>query len=181
MRHEAYKSALIDHTVEKGSWVKINSKAHQITSDKVTKSVLNPYDDKRYLVDNVTTYAHGHYLFNPKEIEDDFDPDLDLESDGEELEKWSCEDKESSKDFIRVERLNDREKEEKKKEHKSWQLQKLHKKRETMSEEMKEAIKLEDKMRKRKRRAEMSEEEKNAVKTKRRQLYLAKKQKAVNN
>jgi len=200
LRHEAYKSALINNTIEKGSWVKINSRAHQITSDRVTKSLLNPYDDKRFLVDNTTTYAHGHYLYNPKEMEDTFDPDLDVESDAEELEQGTYEKKENSKDFIRLERMNSREKEEKKKEYKSWQLQKLHKKRDAMSEEMKEAIKLEKKMRerkrtaemseemkaeskknkaarKKKRRAELTEEQKNAAKAKRRQMYLEKKQK----
>ena len=167
LKHEAYLSALkTDHEIHRGSWMTINSKAHEITTNKVTKSLLSPYDDKRFILnDGITTYAHGHYLCNPKEMEDDFDSDVDVASDMEKLENEKSYEKDE-KDVERAKKLNKREIEEKQKQTISFRLKKKRDKRETMSEEMKETDRLKGKIRGRKRRAEMSEEEKTETRKK---------------
>jgi hypothetical protein len=105
--HEDYVSCLMDHEVKKGTWSTIRSRKHQITTDKVTKSLLSPYDDKRWIAnDGVTTYAHGHYRYTQLEKQpDDFDPDIDMYAEAEK-------DKDVER-LIKVRRRIGREEEEK--------------------------------------------------------------------
>ena len=63
--HQDYKSILNqDDEERKTIYVEqknIISKKQQIYTIKSTKISLAPFDDKRYLLDNVRTLPHGHY------------------------------------------------------------------------------------------------------------------------
>jgi hypothetical protein len=53
------------------SFVKFNSKKHNLTTDQVSKVGLCAYDNKRYLLgDGITSYSYGHHrITHPEELE----------------------------------------------------------------------------------------------------------------
>ena len=62
LRHEQFVEVLNNHGnvfVEQASIVSTNHRLSEVTQ---TRLALSAYDDKRWLVDNVHTRAHGHYL-----------------------------------------------------------------------------------------------------------------------
>jgi len=62
MKLELYKSVLFDRKKE---WLKMNiirSKDHNLYLSEAHKIGLNPFDDKRYILeDGISTLAYGHY------------------------------------------------------------------------------------------------------------------------
>lgn len=61
LRHENYKRALFDQQKTSANFYCIRSQRHQLMTVKIVKDCLNPYDDKRYLLeDNINTLAYGH-------------------------------------------------------------------------------------------------------------------------
>ena len=62
LKHEEYKSTLLQEEDKMITQKLLRSYKHQVHSVTQTKIGLTAYDDKRYLVDGVTTRAHGHYL-----------------------------------------------------------------------------------------------------------------------
>ena len=113
LRHEDYLRCLQEKCIEKGSWASIRSKKHQLTTDVITKSLLSPYDDKRFVLDDgVTTLAHGHYdaVTRNEEEADDFS-DSDYDSDLESAEKQDL----SSQDLIVAELEKKKEEDRKRK------------------------------------------------------------------
>jgi hypothetical protein len=93
LSHENYKKALSATSLLKGSWVKIGSTDHQLATVKVSKSLLSPYDDKRYILSNgIDTLAIGHQETGKwLEYEDNFDSDVDVISDEEKEERIDTE------------------------------------------------------------------------------------------
>jgi len=190
LRHEAYLRCLESPETKRGTWSDIGSKGHQITTNLVTKKLLSPFDDKRYILpDAVTTYPHGHYNCNPREEEDDFDPDVDVVRDMEGEE--NSEQAEDEGDAGRLEKMNERMREEKRKQDKLTKLREKRNRERRRREEMEEGKKAEvrekDKASKRKRRDEMTEEEKAAEKDsaakrmKKRRMEMSEEERAIEN
>ncbi|XP_053214135.1 uncharacterized protein LOC128397434 [Panonychus citri] len=64
---EDYKAALFQHKLFFHNMRSIKSNHHDIKSIQTRKLALNPFDDKRYILDNgVDTLAYGHYRIREK-------------------------------------------------------------------------------------------------------------------
>ena len=62
IRHEDYKSTLINNKQMHHKMKTIRSQRHQLGSYEINKVSLSCFDDKRYINDNGTSsYAYGHY------------------------------------------------------------------------------------------------------------------------
>jgi hypothetical protein len=62
IRHEAYRECLFDEKTTTETFHNLQSKNHIIRTEKITKSALSCYDDKRYLLCGTTdTLAYGHW------------------------------------------------------------------------------------------------------------------------
>ena len=64
--HNNYKQCLMSSELkdnqQRANFNLIRSQDHNIRSINVTKISLCCYDDKRALINNIDSYAHGHYL-----------------------------------------------------------------------------------------------------------------------
>jgi len=61
LKHSLYKQCLFQNITTKASYYQIGSNNHQLSTSKIVKAALSPYDDKRYLLDDTTdTWAYGH-------------------------------------------------------------------------------------------------------------------------
>ena len=62
MKHELYRQCLFEHTTTSATYHQIGSVNHQLSTNKIVKAALSPFDDKRYLLAGSTdTLAYGHY------------------------------------------------------------------------------------------------------------------------
>lgn len=61
VRHAQYKECLLNRKLTIEEMTRIVSSKHQLSTVKQRKLCLNPCDDKRYIVEGVTTLAHGHF------------------------------------------------------------------------------------------------------------------------
>ena len=62
IRHDNYKSVLLQEGQLRHSMKTIRSKNHQLGSYNINKTSLSCFDDKRYLMeDGITSLAYGHY------------------------------------------------------------------------------------------------------------------------
>ena len=62
LNHELYKKCIQEIHVEKGTQMNtFRSFKHQIFSLTLNKTSLTSYDDKRYMLDSINSYAYGHY------------------------------------------------------------------------------------------------------------------------
>jgi RNase P subunit RPR2 len=62
IKHTLYRDCLFDECTTTASYHQIGSDNHQISTNKIAKSALSPFDDKRYLLEGTTdTLSHGHY------------------------------------------------------------------------------------------------------------------------
>ena len=62
MLHVSYRTALFDEVSSKATMQRIVSKNQRVFTERLTKTGLSPYDDKRYVLDDaITTLAYGHY------------------------------------------------------------------------------------------------------------------------
>ena len=62
LKHELYKKCLFDETTTSATYYQIGSKNHTLRTNKIVKSALSPYDDKRYLLTGSTdSLPFGHY------------------------------------------------------------------------------------------------------------------------
>jgi len=64
LSHELYKQCLLNNKIYPINQNLIRSNNHKIYSISQDKTGLSPYDDKRYLYDNIYSYAYGHYKIN---------------------------------------------------------------------------------------------------------------------
>ena len=62
IKHQDFKDCLFSKVPQQHSMIGFMSDCHQLYTEKLTKTSLSPYDDKRYLLeDGVTSLAYGHY------------------------------------------------------------------------------------------------------------------------
>ena len=62
LKHRLYKQCLFENITTRASYHQIASNNHQLSTNKIVKSALSPFDDKRYLLaDTTDTLAYGHY------------------------------------------------------------------------------------------------------------------------
>ena len=62
IQHVDFKNCLFNNVPQQHSMLGFQSDCHQLYTEKLTKTSLSPYDDKRYiLADGVSSYAYGHY------------------------------------------------------------------------------------------------------------------------
>lgn len=59
LNHQLYKDTLIDNEVVKRQQNMIRSKKHEFSSITQEKTALCPYDDKRYIKDDVHMHEHN--------------------------------------------------------------------------------------------------------------------------
>jgi len=61
LKHHLYKQCLFNSTTAKATYHQISSDNHQLSTNKIVKAALSPFDDKRYLLaDTTDTLAYGH-------------------------------------------------------------------------------------------------------------------------
>ena len=62
LRHEFYKECLFKRECRMESMLSFRSYNHQLYTISLNRTGLNPFDDKRYILDDgVCTLAHGHW------------------------------------------------------------------------------------------------------------------------
>ena len=64
LRQEQYKQCLFEEIVTINSANAIRSRNHQLYVDTTVKKGLCSFDDKRYWIDSIESYAFGHYKIN---------------------------------------------------------------------------------------------------------------------
>jgi RNase P subunit RPR2 len=60
IRHKMYRDCLFNETPTSSNFFVIRSTKHELHTTEITKAALSPYDDKRYLLNNVDSLAYGH-------------------------------------------------------------------------------------------------------------------------
>ena len=61
LKHAHYKATVFDETSMVSSMAAMRSHKHELFVEKIQKTGLSAFDDKRYLVDAVKSYSYGHY------------------------------------------------------------------------------------------------------------------------
>ena len=61
LKHDNYKSTLFNETSMLSSMSSFRSHKHELFSETIQKTGLSAFDDKRFLLDAVKSYAYGHY------------------------------------------------------------------------------------------------------------------------
>ncbi|XP_052767835.1 uncharacterized protein LOC128208317 [Mya arenaria] len=61
LKHEHYKNTLFNETSMISSMTVLRSHKHELYGETIHKRALSAFDDKRYLIDSVNSYAYGHY------------------------------------------------------------------------------------------------------------------------
>lgn len=61
-KHQDFKDCLFNKNPQQRSMMGFRSDCHEIFTEKLTKTTLSPYDDKRHILeDGVKTLAYGHF------------------------------------------------------------------------------------------------------------------------
>ena len=61
LKHTLYKDCLLKKRIMTHNMYRIQSHKHQLSTVKINKISLSPYDDKRYFLNEKESYAYGHY------------------------------------------------------------------------------------------------------------------------
>jgi hypothetical protein len=62
LKHDKYRDCLQQELTMMANFYQISSKNHVLSTKKIMKISLSPFDDKRYLLsDTHDTLAYGHY------------------------------------------------------------------------------------------------------------------------
>lgn len=61
LKHDNYKSTLFDESSMISSMTSLRSHKHELFGENIQKTGLSSFDDKRYHIDAVRSYAYGHY------------------------------------------------------------------------------------------------------------------------
>ena len=64
LSHADFCKCLFDVHQFEHEFSNIRSKSHKVTTSRQKKLSLSPFDDKRYLLDNVFSLPYGHYRIN---------------------------------------------------------------------------------------------------------------------
>ena len=59
-----YRQCLMDNTKQRASVLATRSARHEVFTIAQQKVALSCFDDKRYMIDNIGSVPHGHYLTN---------------------------------------------------------------------------------------------------------------------
>ena len=62
--HSHYKRVLFEQKAMLHEMYRIQSHKHQVSTLKINKLSLSPYDDKRYFLNETDSYAYGHFRIN---------------------------------------------------------------------------------------------------------------------
>ena len=62
--HSHYKQVLFEQKSMLHQMYRIQSHKHQVSTLKINKLSLSPFDDKRYFLNETESYAHGHFKIN---------------------------------------------------------------------------------------------------------------------
>ena len=62
--HSHYKQVLFEQKSMLHQMYQIQSHKHQVSTLKINKLSLSPFDDKRYFLNETESYAHGHFKIN---------------------------------------------------------------------------------------------------------------------
>lgn len=70
--HNDYKNAVMQNELRMALMKQFRSQKHDIYMVEINKISLNPYDDKRYVLNNgISTLAHGHYKIKSINVNSD--------------------------------------------------------------------------------------------------------------
>ena len=61
LRHAMYRDCLLNKRSMNHTMYRIQSHKHQMSTVKINKVSLSPFDDKRYFLNERESYAYGHY------------------------------------------------------------------------------------------------------------------------
>ena len=61
IKHKDFKKCLMQGIQLEHQYCNISSKSHKVSTSRQKKLSLSPFDDKRYLLNNVFSYPYGHY------------------------------------------------------------------------------------------------------------------------
>lgn len=61
LKHAHYKNTLLKETKMTSSMTAIRSHSHKLFCEKIKKTSLSAFDDKRYLINATESLAYGHY------------------------------------------------------------------------------------------------------------------------
>ena len=64
LKHEHYRNTLFNETSAIASMICLRSHRHELFCETVQKTGLSAFDDKRYLLNSVESYAYSHYKIN---------------------------------------------------------------------------------------------------------------------
>ena len=65
MLHVSYRNALFDEVLSKAAMQRVTSKDQRVYTERLVKTGLSSYDDKRYVLgDTISTLAYGHYAID---------------------------------------------------------------------------------------------------------------------
>lgn len=78
LKHKHYKDTLFGEKNKVSSMTSIRSHKHELFCETVKKTGLSAFDDKRYLIDSVNSYAYGHYKINRELINENIDAQTDF-------------------------------------------------------------------------------------------------------
>ena len=61
LQFKHYKDTLFNETQKQSSMTLIHSHSHQLICETISKTGLSAFDDKRFLINPVESYAYGYY------------------------------------------------------------------------------------------------------------------------
>ena len=64
LKHAHYKSVLFEEKKKVSSMTSIRSHRHKLFCESINKIGLSAFDDKRFLINSVESYAYSHYRIN---------------------------------------------------------------------------------------------------------------------
>ena len=67
INHQLYRDVILDNKLFSSSMNRIQSKEHRLQTIELTKLIFQPFDDKRYILeDGINTVPFGHYSIPDK-------------------------------------------------------------------------------------------------------------------
>ncbi|XP_060554029.1 uncharacterized protein LOC132715073 [Ruditapes philippinarum] len=78
LKHAHYKNTLLDETSVVSSMSSLRSHKHELFGETIQKTGLSAFDDKRYLINAVDSYAYGHYKISDDSV--DMAPESDAQT-----------------------------------------------------------------------------------------------------
>ena len=67
INHQLYRDVILENKLFSSSMNRIQSKEHKLQTIEMTKLIFQPFDDKRYILeDGINTLPFGHYSITDK-------------------------------------------------------------------------------------------------------------------